>query len=175
LQARNQASNIFASKDEQVALQKYLLFMDALRAVRRTMPIQHAYTFLLVAMEGGLGVQEYAKRAGVSQAVMTRILFALGSHSQGRRRGYGLVQQGIDTEDARKHQTFLNAKGKQLMREIVRLLRSDRTKLRTRHLSPIPVARDQWLSRLSAAGRKLDDKDLKLAVHLVESLMRFMA
>jgi hypothetical protein len=53
--------------------------MDALRAVRRTMPIQHAYAFVLVAFEEGRGVSEYAERAGVTQAVMTRILFALGS------------------------------------------------------------------------------------------------
>ena len=96
--------------------------MDAFRAVRRIMPMQHAYTFLLVASEEGRGVQEYAERAGITQAVMTRILFALGSRSRGRERGYGLVQQGIDTTDARKHQTFLTAKGKALMREVVRLV-----------------------------------------------------
>jgi len=43
--------------------------MDAFRAVRRIMPMQHAYAFLLVALEEGRGVQEYAKRAGVTQAV----------------------------------------------------------------------------------------------------------
>jgi DNA-binding MarR family transcriptional regulator len=99
--------------------------MDAFRAGRRTMPIQHAYAFLLVALEEGRGVQEYAKRAGVTQAVMTRILFALGSTRQRGKPGYGLVQQTIDTQDARRHQTFLTTKGKALMHEIVRLVRSD--------------------------------------------------
>jgi DNA-binding MarR family transcriptional regulator len=139
--------------------------------------MQHAYAFLLVASEEGRGVQEYAERAGVTQAVMTRILFALGSRSQGRNGGYGLVHQSKDTDDARKHQTFLSAKGKALMREIVRLICSDKTKLRSRDLTLAPgeardIARDQWLSRLVAVGRKLDSEDMKLAVHLVETLMR---
>ena len=104
---------------------------------------------------------------------MTRILFALGSRSRGRERGYGLVQQGIDTEDARKHQTFLTAKGKALMREIVRLARSDQPKLRSGNLTePVrDVARDQWLSRFITAGSKLDPADVKLATHLVETLI----
>jgi hypothetical protein len=108
---------------------------------------------------------------------MTPILFALGLRSQGRVRGYGLMQQGIDTEDARKHQTFLSAKGRALMHEIVRLIRSDKTKLRSRDLTSTAgaardIARDQWLSRLVAAGRKLDGERIKIAVHLVETLMR---
>jgi len=149
--------------------------MDAFRAVRRIMPMQHAYAFLLVALEEGRGVQEYAERAGVTQAVMTRILFALGSRSRGRERGYRLVQQGVDMKDARKHQTFLTAKGKVLMREIVRLVHSDRTKQsRDLILTPEPardIARDQWLSRLVAAGGKLDTKEIKLAVQLIEAFV----
>ena len=58
--------------------------MDAFRAVPRIMPMQNAYPFLLVASEEGRGVQESAERADITQAVMTRILFALGSRSRGR-------------------------------------------------------------------------------------------
>jgi len=154
--------------------------MDAFRAVRRIMPMQHAYAFLLVALEEGRGVQEYAKRAGVTQAVMTRILFALGSTRPRGKPGYGLVEQTIDTQDTRRHQTFLTTKGKALMHEIVRLVRSDQQaamKLRTDDLMTKleprrDIVRDQWLSRLAVAGRKLDAEDMKLAVHLIETLMR---
>jgi DNA-binding MarR family transcriptional regulator len=55
---------------------------------------------------------EYAKRAGVTQAVMTRILFSLGSRRRGRQAGYDLVQQAPEPEDARTTQTFLTPKGK---------------------------------------------------------------
>src|SRR5262249_43812064 len=160
------------------ALRKCLLVLDAFRAIRRVMPMQHAYSFLLVASEQGRSVEEYAKRAGISQSVMTRILFALGSTGRRSKPGYGLVQQTIDTEDARRRQTFLTAKGKALMREFGRLLRLDHERLmkqRSRDLMSVPsrdIARDQWLSKLVAAGRKLDAEDMKLAVHLIETVMR---
>jgi len=110
--------------------------------------MQHAYAFLLVAVEEGRGVQEYAERAGVTQSVMTRILFALGPRCQKGAPGYGLMQQATDTVDLRKHQTFLTAKGKALREEIVRLTRSNdqrAMKLRVRVRLP----------RLVATGRKL--------------------
>jgi DNA-binding MarR family transcriptional regulator len=113
------------TKDEHTALHKCLLFMEALRVVNSIMPMQQAYAFLLVAMEEGCGVQEYAERAGVTQPVMTRILLALGQHRQKGAPGYGLVHQATDTHDLRKRQTFLTPKGKALMREIVRMIRSD--------------------------------------------------
>jgi DNA-binding MarR family transcriptional regulator len=89
------------------------------------MPMQQAYAFLLVAIEEGRGVQEYAERAGVTQPVMTRNLLALGQHRQKGAPGYGLVHQATDTRDLRKRQTFLTTKGEALMREILRLIRSD--------------------------------------------------
>jgi len=180
LRTRNEASGGLATKAERLALRKCLLVMDAFRAIWPIMPLQQAYAFLFVALEEGRSVEEYAKRAGITQSVMTRILFALGSTRQRRKPGHGLVQQTIDTEDARRHQTFLTAKGKALMREIVRMVRSDQQramKLRSSDLMMMPelardVARDQWLFRLVAAGRKLDAEDMKLAVHLIETLMR---
>jgi hypothetical protein len=35
------------------------------------MPLQQAYAFLFVALEEGRSVEEYAKRAGITQPVMT--------------------------------------------------------------------------------------------------------
>jgi DNA-binding MarR family transcriptional regulator len=151
--------------------------MEAFRAIRRLMPLQHAYAFLLVALEQGLSVSEYATRVGVTQSVMTRILFSLASSSQGRAPGYKLVQQTTDLEDPRRTQTFLTGKGKVLVREILRVVRSNKTKPQRRDLTPAPeperdVVRDQWLSRLVAAGNKLDTKDVQLAVQLIEALVR---
>jgi DNA-binding MarR family transcriptional regulator len=122
---RNKTSNGLTTKAERLVLRKCLLVMDAFRAIWPTMSLQQAYTFLFVALEEGRSVKEYAKRAGITQPVMTRILFALGSTGRRHKAGYGLVQQTTDTEDARGHQTFLTAKGKALMHEIVRLARSD--------------------------------------------------
>jgi DNA-binding MarR family transcriptional regulator len=164
-----------AQKDnEQLALAKCLSLIEAFRAIRRIMPLQHAYAFLVVALDEGQGVSEYAKRAGVTQPVMTRILFSLGSSSQGRAPGYGLVQQVIDPKDSRRTQTFLSGNGKVLMREIVRLMRSDSPramKLRLMAEAPRDLARDQGLSQLIAAGRKLGAEDIQIAVRQVEALI----
>ena len=88
------------------------------------------------------------------------------------------MHQAIDLEDPRRTQSFLTAKGKVLMREIVRLVRSDQTKLQP-HRDWISaseptqdIARDQWLSRLVAAGGKLDTREMELAVQLIEALVR---
>jgi DNA-binding MarR family transcriptional regulator len=111
--------------------------MEAFQAIRPLMPWQEAYAFLLVALEEGRGVQEYAKAVGVTQPAMTRILFALGSRDRQRKAGYGLVQQAIDPDDPRRRQTFLTAKGKALTHEITRSVRSDRP--RANKLRPIAV------------------------------------
>jgi DNA-binding MarR family transcriptional regulator len=154
--------------------------MEAFGAIRAMMPWQEAYAFLCVASEQGRTVQEYAKRVGVTQPAMTRILFALGSRGRGRQGGYGLVQQAVDTEDPRKRQTFLTAKGKAFVQQIIRTMRSDRQraiKLQSRDLlvmakrSTRGIAQEQWLSRLIAVGRKLDPKDVKLAVRQIEALV----
>jgi DNA-binding MarR family transcriptional regulator len=168
------------TKDEQLGLRKCVLVIESFRAIRRIMPLQHVYAFLLVAMEEGCSVSEYARRAGVTQAVMTRILFALGSRSQGRESGYALVQQAIDLGDSRRTQTFLTAKGRALIEEIVRLIRSDHPRpitlsARARNVrrSQPDLAHDQWLSKLISAGRKLDSADVKLAVRQIEALVSY--
>lgn len=148
--------------------------MEVFRAIRRTMPLQHAYAFLLVASEEGHSVSEYAKRAGTTQAIMTRILFALGSRE--REPGYGLVQQVIDPQDGRRTQTFLTARGKALAQEIVRLVRFDRQRAMLRELpmtetSPRDLERDQWLHLLMAAGLKLGADDIQLVIRQVEALI----
>jgi DNA-binding MarR family transcriptional regulator len=115
------------TKNEQMALYKCLSFMEAFRIIRPTMSMQHAYVFLLVAMDEGRGVQEYAERAGVTQPGMTRILLALGPRGQKGAAGHRLVQQATGTEDLRRRRTFLTDKGKSLLQEIVRLMRSDKS------------------------------------------------
>jgi DNA-binding MarR family transcriptional regulator len=176
-QSRNKevAHRSAIAKDDQAALYKCLLLIEAFRAIRRIMPLQEAYAFLFVASEEGCSVSEYAQRADVTQAVMTRILFALGSRGRQRNPGYGLVQQAMDLQDSRKRLTFLTMKGKALMHEIARLVRSDRP--RANKLRPMTnrpqrdLVRDQWLSRLIAAGHKLKADDIQLAVRQLELLI----
>jgi DNA-binding MarR family transcriptional regulator len=163
---------------EQAALGKCLALIGIFRALRRLMPLQHAYTFIIVALEEGLNVSEYANRARTTQPVMTRILFALGSHNRGRQAGYGLVQQLIDPHDARRTRTFLTVRGKALVHEIMRTIRSDRRhatrlrKLLTAGRSRGDLQREQWLSRLVDVGRKLRVSDIQLVIRQAEAVIR---
>jgi DNA-binding MarR family transcriptional regulator len=163
----------------------YMSFMEAFRALRpniQNMPMGDVYGFLVVALEEGLDITEYAERAGITQSGMTRILSALGAGGRYGAAGFGIVQQDIDSKDLRKRQTILTDKGKALIREITRLTRSDHqssttSSVRSRDLkmiaekSPQDLARDKWFLRLIAAARKLDSDDIRLAVGQIEALI----
>jgi DNA-binding MarR family transcriptional regulator len=105
-------------------LTSVLALFDAFRSVRHDMPLQHAYTFLLVAIQEGLGVVEYAERADVATSVMTRHLLDLGPHTRKREPGYGLVMMRMDPNDMRRHQTFLTPKGHALLHKVIRNMRA---------------------------------------------------
>jgi hypothetical protein len=77
---------------------------------------------MLVALDEGRGVIEYAERAGVAQSVMTRNLLDMGSHNRKREKGLGLVMQRMDPLDMRKHQTFLTSEGRALAHKIIRTI-----------------------------------------------------
>lgn len=109
--------------DEKAALKNIYALLSAFKKIRPTMPLQHAVTFVLVAMDEGQGVLEYAERADVAQTVMTRHLLDIGSQNRFREPGYGLLIQRQDPLDLRKHQTFLTREGRALLHEIVRCVR----------------------------------------------------
>ena len=112
------------SETEKEILQRRVMgFLKEFRTVRPTMPLQHAFTFMLVALNEGEGVQEYAELADVSQSVMTRNLLDLGERNRRREPGYGLVMQRMDPLDMRRHQTFLTPEGKALLRRIAHAVR----------------------------------------------------
>lgn len=101
------------------ALKRAMSFINVFRAIKQTMPLQHAYTFMLVAMNEGLSVSEYAEMAGVAQSVMTRHLLDIGPHNRRRGEGYGLVIQRPNPADFRQHQTFLTSQGKALLHRVL--------------------------------------------------------
>lgn len=108
--------------DEREAMRVLLTSLDPFRAVYSIMPLQQAVTFLLVAMEEGEGVTEYARRAGVSQSVMTRHLLDLGEFNRRHEPGLGLVFSRPNPLNRRKHQVFLTSKGRTLTAQIYRAL-----------------------------------------------------
>jgi DNA-binding MarR family transcriptional regulator len=106
--------------EERVAVKNLLGVLDAFTALRGTMPLQYVKTFLLVAEEEGLGVKEYAQRAGVSTSVMSRHLLDIGERNRHMEDGFGLVTYRSNPMELRKHEYMLTDKGRALLHQITR-------------------------------------------------------
>lgn len=104
-----------ATHDEKVALKTTLVALRPFKALRDTMPLQYVTAFLLVALEEGLTVTEYAKRAGTSQSLMTRHLADLGETNRYHQQGFGLVEQFDNVMDRRERLIRLTARGRHVV------------------------------------------------------------
>jgi hypothetical protein len=76
-------------EEEQKSLRSMLRALQPFRELRQDMPLQYVASFLWVAVNEGLGVTDYAQRAGVAQSVMTRHLLDLGERD--RRMGVSVA------------------------------------------------------------------------------------
>jgi len=86
------------------------------------MTLQYVTAFILVAMEEGLSVSEYARRAGVSNSVMSRHLLDIGDRSRHMEEGLGLVTFRPRPENLREHEYTLTNKGRALWGQLVRIM-----------------------------------------------------
>jgi DNA-binding MarR family transcriptional regulator len=106
--------------DERKAVRNILGVLEAFRRFRATMPLQYVMAFLLVAEEEGLGVGDYAHRAGVSVSVMSRHLLDIGVRNRHMEKGFGLVEYRPNPLELRKHEYMLTDKGRALLNQITR-------------------------------------------------------
>ena len=86
------------------------------------MPLQYVTTFLLVCTEENLNVTEYAKRAKISQSLMTRHLADLGEVNRYHEKGFGLVEAYDDLMDRRNRLVRLSPQGKSVVRDMCEAL-----------------------------------------------------
>jgi DNA-binding MarR family transcriptional regulator len=84
-----------------------------------SMPLQYLNAFLLVAMDEGKGVKEYAKRSGVSITTMSRHLLDIGDRNRHMKPGMGLVTSKRSPMELRKHEITLTPKGRALLARII--------------------------------------------------------
>jgi DNA-binding MarR family transcriptional regulator len=104
------------------AVRSALRFLEPFRDIRSTMPLQYVTAFLLVAYEEGLGVGDYATKAGVSVSVMSRHLLDIGDRNRHMTEGFGLVTYRSNPMELRKHEYMLTDKGRALAHRILRQL-----------------------------------------------------
>lgn len=112
------------SEEDKAAARALFLALKPFRDIRSTMPLQYVITFLLVAMEEGKGVTEYAEIAAVPATVMTRHLLDIGDRNRSREDGFGLVTQERGRNDLRRRHTRVTTRGKALMNEIKQALKT---------------------------------------------------
>jgi hypothetical protein len=108
--------------DEKEDIRRLLAALEPFRNIRSTMPLQYVVAYLLVALEEGKGVTEYANDAGVQQAVMSRYLLDIGDRNRYKEEGFGLVTQRADPMNLRKHQVLMTNDGLKVAKQIIRAL-----------------------------------------------------
>ena len=111
------------SEGEQKGVRQLLGALEAFFSLRETMPAQYIRAFLLVAEKEGLGVVDYARRAGVSMSVMSRHLLDIGERNRHMEPGFGLVIKRQDPMNLRRWEVLLTEKGRQVARKMMRSLR----------------------------------------------------
>lgn len=105
---------------EQKSVRNLLSALEPFRDLRATMPLQYVTAFLLVCHEEGLGVGDYAERAGVSVSVMSRHLLDIGDRNRHMEEGFGLVTYRANPMELRKHEYMLTDKGRAWAHKILR-------------------------------------------------------
>jgi DNA-binding MarR family transcriptional regulator len=98
----------------------------------RVLPIGYIDTFLLVTCDEGKSVNDYAAKAGVSKAVMSRHILDIGDYTREREPGFGWVTSRRSPNELGRYEVVLTAKGRSLATRVRGLL-------------------DQWTSTKSGA------------------------
>jgi DNA-binding MarR family transcriptional regulator len=108
--------------DERKGLATLLNALEPFFGERQTMPMQLVKSFILAALHEGEGVTELAKRAGLSQSVMSRHLLDIGDRNRHMEAGFGWTTQHTDPMELRKHRVVLTPKGTALAHKVLRAL-----------------------------------------------------
>jgi DNA-binding MarR family transcriptional regulator len=111
--------------DGQLSVIRTMLFgLDPFFKIRSTMPASAIQAFLLVAEKEGLGVGEYAKKAGISPTTMSRHLLDMGDRDRHAEAGAGLVEGRENILNRREKVYHLTPKGRAFLSSITQRVRA---------------------------------------------------
>jgi hypothetical protein len=88
--------------------------------LRRSIPLPFVTTFLVVALNEGLGVSAYARAVGVSRAAMSRYLRDVGDRARNGGPGLGLVRIVPFATNRSRSRVLLTPKGRRIIKELFR-------------------------------------------------------
>jgi DNA-binding MarR family transcriptional regulator len=107
------------SDDDTAALSNLEAALKPFFKLRPTMPMQYVTAFLLVAHKEGQTVGELAKRAGISESLMSRHLADLSHTNRYRKPGFNLIVGTDDPMDRRTSRQQLTDKGHRVVGQIL--------------------------------------------------------
>ncbi len=121
----NLAPDPLTRPSDKRAIQAHLWALKPLTNLRGSIPLPYVTTFLMVALDEGKGVGEYARDVGIHRAAMSRYLRCIGGRARYGGPGLGLVT--IEPRPGHGHpnsrQVLLTAKGRSLAKEIFKQMR----------------------------------------------------
>jgi hypothetical protein len=94
-----------------------LAVLENADSLQRGMPVSFLIVFLLIAMDEGKGIGEYARRFGIDRFQMSRYMVSLGPHR------HGWIE--IRPQRANAKNVFLTQKGRDFLKLIRALLKQE--------------------------------------------------
>ncbi len=85
-------------------------------------PVSLIEAFLLVCLEEGLSVEEYAARGKIPYVTMSRHLLDLGDRSRKGEPGMGLITAGANPLNRRQREYMLTERGRLLLEKMKHFL-----------------------------------------------------
>jgi DNA-binding MarR family transcriptional regulator len=120
--------------DDQRAVYGLSKVLSSFQTMNRSMTIESANVFLLVALKEGQRAVEYAKETGLTQSTISRHLLDLSDYRRdlsdagsGRKEGYGLVKAEVDPMELRAKRYYLTHKGRTQVQKILAILAGEDT------------------------------------------------
>ncbi len=119
----NSALDRSITRSDKIAAQALLWALRPLSNLHRPMPLPFMTAFLMVALDEGKGVNDYARAVGIHRAAMSRNLHAIGDRARNRGPGLGLVTIEPHPANPIKSRVFLTAKGRSIADQMFQQLR----------------------------------------------------
>lgn len=110
--------------------------LSEFQAYNRSMTIETANVFLMVAVNEGLRLTDYCAMTGLAKSTLSRILLDLSAYrrdqsedaEEGRKEAYGLLVTKDDPNELRSKFYFLTPKGQAFRDRILGIMRGDKPK-----------------------------------------------
>lgn len=119
----NSALDRSITRSDKIAAQALLWALRPLSNLHRPMPLPFMTAFLMVALDEGKGVNDYARAVGIHRAAMSRNLHAIGDRARNCGPGLGLVTIEPHPANPIKSRVFLTAKGRSIADQMFQQLR----------------------------------------------------